>query len=111
MDIRGQEAGLCYFAGRRAGVHCPGWSVIAHPRILERLIKVAESQKSRASFAVTACLMPERCSGRGWSLPVLYQHLRYIHTPVSMLFKEDWENLVEIVDAFIRSVHEKELEI
>lgn len=90
-------------------------SVIAHPRILERLIEVAESQKKPyqfrrygGNFTDAGAIAP---AGGGVAAGVISTPCRYIHTPASMLFKEDWENLVEIVDAFIRSVHEKGLEI
>jgi endoglucanase len=90
-------------------------SVITHPRILERLIEVAEVQKRPYQFRRYGGSFTDAgaisLSGSGAAAGVISTPCRYIHAPVSLLFLEDWKNLVEITDAFIRSVHEKGLEI
>lgn len=88
-------------------------SVIAHPRILERLIEVAENQGKPYQFrryggSFTDAGAISGAAG-GIAAGVISTPCRYIHAPVSMLSAEDWRNLVEITDAFIRSLDEKEL--
>ncbi|NMB41139.1 MAG: M42 family metallopeptidase [Firmicutes bacterium] len=90
-------------------------SIIAHPRVLERLIEVAERQKRTYQFRRYGGSSTDAgaisLAGSGTAAGVISTPCRYIHAPVSMLLKEDWQNLVEITDAFIRSVYEKGLEI
>jgi putative aminopeptidase FrvX len=88
-------------------------SVITHPRVLERLIAVAEQEKRpyqfrryTGSFTDAGAITVSR---RGVLTGVVSTPCRYIHTPVSILCLEDWKHLVEIVDTFIRSVNERGL--
>lgn len=90
-------------------------SVIAHPRLLDRLIQVAEEQQRPYQFRRFGGSFTDAgaicTSGGGVAAAVVSTPCRYIHSPLSMLSLSDWRHLVEIVDGFIRSIDEKGLEI
>ncbi|MGI5875214.1 MAG: M42 family metallopeptidase [Dethiobacteria bacterium] len=84
-------------------------SVITHPKLLERLIEIAEQEKRpyqfrryTGSFTDAGAVSVSR---GGVISGVISTPCRYIHTPVSQLCLDDWRHLVEIVDSFIRSVN------
>lgn len=90
-------------------------SVIAQPRILERLVHVAETQQRPyqfrrygGSFTDAGAIVTSR---GGIAAGVISTPCRYIHSPLSMLNLKDWRHLVEIVDGFIRSIDERGLEV
>ncbi|HAP32273.1 MAG TPA: peptidase M42 [Firmicutes bacterium] len=88
-------------------------SLIAHPRILERLMTVAQEQNISCQFrrftgsstdggAVTQ-------TREGVPAGVISTPCRYLHGPASLLCLADWRNVVEVVDGFINSVLAKGL--
>ena len=90
-------------------------SVIAHPRLLERLMQVAEGQQRPYQFRRYGGSFTDAgaisTAGSGVAAGVISTPCRYIHSPLSMLNLTDWRHLVEIVDGFIRSIDEKGLEV
>lgn len=90
-------------------------SFIAHPRILERLIYVAEGRKKPYQFRRYTGSFTDAgavaLAHSGVAVGVISTPCRYIHTPVSLLSQEDWSHLVEVTDVFIRSIDEKGLKI
>lgn len=90
-------------------------SVITHPRLLERLVQVAEKQQRPyqfrrygGSFTDAGALTVSR---GGVAAGVISTPCRYIHSPLSMLNQKDWRHLVEVVDGFIRSIDEEGLKV
>jgi len=90
-------------------------SFIADSRVLERLIEVAENLGKPYQFRRFGDNFTEggafSLAGKGVAAGVISTPCRYIHSPISMLLRKDWESLVEITDAFIRSIEEKELKL
>jgi putative aminopeptidase FrvX len=88
-------------------------SVITHPKVLERLIEVAERDKRPFQFRRYTGSFTDAgavsISRDGVLTGVISTPCRYIHTPVSQLCLDDWKHLVEITDGFIRSVNERGL--
>lgn len=89
-------------------------SVVAHPRVLERLIETAEKEARPYQFRQFTGSFTDAgvisLSRSGVKAGVISTPCRYLHTAASLLHREDWEHLVEIADGFVRSVHEKGLE-
>jgi endoglucanase len=88
-------------------------SVIAHPRLLERLIEVAGEtgkpyQFRRYAGNFTDAGAVSRSRG-GVMTGVISTPCRYIHTPASLINLGDLNGLIEITEGFIRSVAEKGL--
>ncbi|MDO9533823.1 MAG: M42 family metallopeptidase [Bacillota bacterium] len=90
-------------------------SAVAHPRVLDRLISVAEEQKRPYQFRSFMGSFTDAgvisLSQSGVATGVISTPCRYIHSPVSLLNMQDWKHLVEITDSFLRSVHEKGLDV
>lgn len=89
-------------------------SFMAHPSVLERLISIAEEGKSPYQFRRYTGSFTDAgavaLAHSGVATGVISTPCRYIHTPVSLLSREDWSHQVEITDIFIRSIYEKGLE-
>ncbi len=88
-------------------------SVIAHPRLLERLIEVAgeegkpyQFRRYMGNFTDAGAVSQARS---GVPTGVISTPCRYIHTPASLINLGDLKNLIEIAEGFIRSVAEKGL--
>ena len=88
-------------------------SAIAHPRLLERLIEVAEEEKRPYQFRryvgnfTDAGAVSQTRSGV--LTGVISTPCRYLHTPASLINLDDLRSLVEIAGGFIRSVAGKGL--
>lgn len=89
-------------------------SSITHPRVLERLVAVAEENKIPYQFRRYTGSFTEAgtvsLSREGVLSGVISTPCRYIHTPVSLLQRSDWEHTVDLLEGFIRSVNEKGLD-
>lgn len=88
-------------------------SVITHPRVLERLVAVAEerglSYQFRRYTEKATDAGPISLSRGGVQVGVISTPCRYLHSPASLLCLDDWRKQVEIVDGFIRTVMAKGL--
>lgn len=88
-------------------------SLIAHPRILERLMAVAQEQNIPCQFRRYTGSSTDggavAQAREGVPTGVISTPCRYLHGPASLLCLKDWRNLVEVVDGFINSVMAKGL--
>lgn len=88
-------------------------SVITHPRVLERLVTVAQERGIPYQFrGYTGNFTDGGAVSRardGVPTGVISTPCRYLHGPASLICLEDWRNLMEVVDGFIRSVLAKGL--
>ena len=89
-------------------------SIIAHPRVLERLIAVAQERGIPYQFRRYASNSTDAgaisLAHSGVPAGVISNPCRYLHSPASLLCLDDLQNQVEVVDGFIRSVLAKGLE-
>ncbi len=88
-------------------------SLIAHPRVLERLVAVAQEQGIPYQFRRFAGNFtdggPISCAHEGVPTGVISTPCRYLHGPASLINLEDWRKVIEVVDEFIRTVMAKGL--
>mgnify|MGYP000854053903 CR=1 FL=1 len=88
-------------------------SVITHPRLLERLIEVAEEEKRPYQFRRFLGNFTDAgaiSQARGGTMTgVISTPCRYLHSSASLINLDDLRNLVEITGGFIRSVAGKGL--
>ncbi len=108
-EVEEKEYSTCL--GKGPALTLMDGSVITHPRVLERLISVAEElgvpyqfRRYTGSFTEAGVTSFSR---EGVLSGVVSTPCRYIHSSTSMLRRSDWEHLVELLGGFIRSVHEK----
>ena len=88
-------------------------SLITHPRVLERLIAVAQERGIPYQFRRYTGSDTDAgaisLSHSGVPAGVISTPCRYLHSPASLLSLADWRDQVNVVDGFIRSVLAKGL--
>lgn len=88
-------------------------SVITHPRVLECLVDVAREQNIPYQYRRYAGNFTDggaiSLARGGVKTGVISTPCRYLHSPLSLMRLDDWKNMVEVVDGFIRKVESKGL--
>ena len=88
-------------------------SLIAHPRVLERLMAVAQEQGIAYQFRRFSGNFTEggpiSRTHEGVPTGVISTPCRYLHGPASLINLDDWQGVVKVADGFIRTVLAKGL--
>lgn len=110
-DVKEHDAATTL--GKGPAITLQDESVVAHPQMLERLIRVAEEGKIPYQFRrylgnfTDAGAVSQ--SQSGVPTGVISTPCRYLHTPASLINLDDLRNLVQIAEGFINSVAGKGL--